>query len=81
MISTPLRRDRGRGRASACGNLGRPLHAHLVQGVPQPLGIGQLRLEDGTLVMGFIAEPAATEGSLEITHFGGWRNYLASKSK
>ncbi|WP_263378029.1 allophanate hydrolase [Granulicella paludicola] len=48
-----------------------------VAGVPQPLGIGQLRLEDGSLVMGFIAEPAATEGATEITHFGGWRNYLA----
>jgi allophanate hydrolase len=49
-----------------------------VAGVPQPLGIGQLRLEDGSLVMGFIAEPAATEGATEITHLGGWRNYLAT---
>jgi allophanate hydrolase len=49
-----------------------------VAGVPQPLGIGQLRLEDGSLVMGFIAEPAAIEGATEITHLGGWRNYLAS---
>jgi allophanate hydrolase len=49
-----------------------------VAGVPQPLGIGQLRLEDGTTVMGFIAEPAALEGATEITHFGGWRNYLTS---
>ncbi len=49
-----------------------------VAGVPQPLGIGSLRLEDGSLVTGFIAEPAATEGALEITQFGGWRAYLAS---
>ncbi len=49
-----------------------------VAGVPQPLGIGSLRLEDGSLVMGFIAEPAATEGALEITHLGGWRAYLAT---
>ncbi len=49
-----------------------------VAGVPQPLGIGSLRLEDGGLVMGFIAEPAATEGALEITLFGGWRAYLAT---
>jgi allophanate hydrolase len=52
-----------------------------VQGVPQPLGIGQLRLEDGGLVMGFIAEPSATDGATEITRFGGWRNYLASLKK
>ena len=52
-----------------------------IQGVPQPLGIGQLRLEDGALVMGFIAEPAALEGATEITHFGSWRSYLSSLKK
>ena len=50
-----------------------------VEGVPQPLCIGALRLEDGSLVKGFLAEPIAIEGSTEITHFGGWRNYLASQ--
>ena len=49
-----------------------------VEGVPQPLGIGKAKLEDGTQVMGFIAEPAATLGAVEITHFGGWRAYLKS---
>jgi len=49
-----------------------------VDGVPQPLSIGTLRLEDGTLVKGFLVEPAATEDALEITHLGGWRNYLQS---
>ena len=47
-----------------------------VEGVPQPLCIGTLRLEDGTLVKGFLAEPAAIEDAIEITHLGGWRNYL-----
>ncbi len=47
-------------------------------GVPPPLSIGKLRLEDGTLVMGFLVEPAGLEGATEITHFGGWRAYLAS---
>jgi allophanate hydrolase len=49
-----------------------------VDGVPQPLSIGTLRLEDGTLVKGFLVEPAATEDALDITHLGGWRKYLAS---
>jgi allophanate hydrolase len=49
-----------------------------VDGVPQPLGIGKVMLEDRTQVMGFIAEPAAIEGATEITRFGGWRKYLAS---
>jgi allophanate hydrolase len=47
-----------------------------VDGVPQPLSIGTLRLEDGTLVKGFLVEPAATEDAIEITHLGGWRRYL-----
>ena len=49
-----------------------------INGIPRPLGIGKLMLEDGTQVMGFIAEPAATEDALDITHLGGWRNYLAT---
>jgi allophanate hydrolase len=47
-----------------------------VEGVPQPLSIGTLRLEDGSLVKGFLVEPAATEDALDITSLGGWRNYL-----
>ena len=49
-----------------------------VDGVPQPLSIGKLRLEDGDLVMGFLVEPEAIADALEITHLGGWRAYLAS---
>jgi allophanate hydrolase len=48
--------------------------------IPPPLGIGTLELEDGELVKGFICESYATAGALEITKFGGWRNYLKSKS-
>ena len=47
--------------------------------IPPPLGIGTLELEDGELVKGFICEGYATAGALEITKFGGWRNYLKSK--
>ena len=49
-----------------------------VEGVPPPLCIGTLRLEDGSQVKGFLAEPAATENAIEITAFGGWRKYLQS---
>jgi allophanate hydrolase len=50
-----------------------------VDGVPQPLCIGTLRLEDGSQVKGFLAEPAALADATEITHFGGWRNYLKAR--
>jgi allophanate hydrolase len=49
-----------------------------VDGVPQPLSIGTLELEDGSLVKGFLVEPTGIEGALEITQLGGWRSYLAS---
>ncbi len=47
--------------------------------IPPPLGIGNLELEDGSFVKGFICEPYAVAGSTDITHLGGWRAYLARK--
>jgi allophanate hydrolase len=52
-----------------------------VDGVPQPLSIGTLELEDGSLVKGFLVEPTATEDAVEITQLGGWRRYLESIAK
>ena len=52
-----------------------------VEGVPPPLAIGTLHLEDGTLVKGFLVEPSAVEDATEITRFGGWRSYLQSLKK
>ncbi len=46
--------------------------------VPAPLGIGTLQLSDGNSVQGFLCEAQALQGALDITHFGGWRAYLAS---
>jgi allophanate hydrolase len=36
-------------------------------------------LADGTTVKGFVCEPAAVAGAEDITAFGGWRAYLASR--
>lgn len=51
-----------------------------VDAVPAPLAIGRLVLGDGTDVAGFVVEPVAVRGALDITRFGGWRAYLASLS-
>lgn len=51
-----------------------------IEAVPPPLAIGKLKLADGSHVMGFLVEPAGVEGATEITHLGGWRNYLADQS-
>jgi allophanate hydrolase len=48
--------------------------------IPAPLGIGTLTLEDGSTVQGFICEPHALAGAPDITHFGGWRDYMASQT-
>ena len=50
-----------------------------VAGIPAPLGIGTIQLEDGSFVKGFICEPAALSGAEEITRFGGWRSYVNDK--
>jgi gamma-glutamylcyclotransferase (GGCT)/AIG2-like uncharacterized protein YtfP len=47
---------------------------------PAGLGIGKVKLADGSTILGVIAEPMLCEGQREITHFGGWRAYLASAS-
>jgi allophanate hydrolase len=48
-----------------------------VAGIPAPLGIGTVRLDDGSEVQGFVCEAVAAEGAEDITHLGGWRAYLA----
>ncbi len=47
-----------------------------VAAIPPPLGIGTCEMSDSTAVKGFICEPFAVIGMQDITHFGGWRNYL-----
>ena len=51
-----------------------------VSRIPGPLGIGKVLLESGEEVPGFIAEPRATEGAEEITHYRGWRAWLAKEA-
>jgi allophanate hydrolase len=50
-----------------------------VANVGAPLGIGNVELESGEWVKGFLCEAIATEGAQEISQFGGWRGYLASR--
>ena len=45
-------------------------------GIPQPLGLGKVELEDGRWVTSFICEGYAIADATEITHHGSWRNYL-----
>jgi allophanate hydrolase len=52
-----------------------------VAGIPAPLGIGKLTLEDGTTVSGFICEPLGIADAEDITAFGGWRAYREGQTR
>ncbi len=47
--------------------------------IPAPLGIGQVELDDGSRVPGFLCEGYAAAAAADITAFGGWRAFLAAK--
>jgi allophanate hydrolase len=51
----------------------------IVAEVPAPLGIGNVQLADGRWVKGFICEGYALEDATDISHFGGWRDFIQSK--
>lgn len=48
--------------------------------IPAPLGIGTLKLDDGSMVKGFICEAYAAGDATDITSYGGWRNWLGAKT-
>lgn len=50
-----------------------------VAGIPHPLGIGQLELEDQSWCTGFICEPIGTAGATDISDTGGWRHYMSKR--
>jgi len=50
-----------------------------VAGIPAPLGIGTVQLDDGSGVLGFVCEAYAAAQARDITHHGGWRAFLATQ--
>jgi allophanate hydrolase len=46
-------------------------------GIPAPLGIGTVKLDDGSAVKGFLCESEGLAGAIDITELGGWRAFLA----
>lgn len=46
---------------------------------PPGLSIGKVKLSDGEVVLGVLAEPILCEGQREITQHGGWRAYMAAQ--
>ena len=48
---------------------------------PPGLCIGKVKLDDGEEVRGVIGEPLLGEGQREISSYGGWRAYIATKTR
>ncbi|RQO63973.1 allophanate hydrolase [Variovorax sp. KBW07] len=48
--------------------------------IPPPLGLGSVELADGSWAKGFICEGHALAGAQDVTHHGGWRAYIASRT-
>lgn len=54
--------------------------ATILQQEPPGLCIGRITLSSGESVLGVLGEPYLCAGGSEITQWGGWRRYMASKS-
>lgn len=52
-------------------------YGSFVAGIPAPLGIGTVRLIDGSAVQGFVCESIAAVEAKDISHLGSWRNYIS----
>jgi allophanate hydrolase len=51
-----------------------------VAGIPSPLGIGKVKLEDGSEVSGFMCETLGVADATDISTLGGWRQYLRTRT-
>ncbi len=56
-----------------------PTWGSFVHGIAAPLGIGKVELADGSWVSGFICADGVPEGAVEISEYGGWRNWKAQR--
>ena len=46
--------------------------------LPDPLGLGKIKIKDGKEVIGFICQGYALESAKDISACGGWRSYIKS---
>ncbi len=50
-----------------------------LEGIPSPLSIGTVELENGAQAHGFLVETTGVQGADDITHLGSWRRFQALK--
>ena len=54
--------------------------AVLLENEPYGLCIGKIDLANGDTILGVLGESICCDNGLDITHFGGWREYIISRS-
>lgn len=74
-------REGGRAIALEIWELPATAIATILQQEPPGLCIGFVTLADGENILGVLGEAYLCEGGVEITEWGGWRAYMASKGK
>lgn len=74
-----VRADKGAAIAVEVWEMPESQFGSFMNGIPAPLAIGTIELEDGERVKGFLCETISTLGATDITAMGGWRRYLASQ--
>ncbi len=55
--------------------------AAILLGEPRGLCVGKVLLADGEETLGVLGEPVLCEGQREITQYGGWRAYVATRGR
>lgn len=54
--------------------------AGLIAATASPMAIGEVTLNDGRSLPGFLCQPYALEDARDITQYGGWRAFMASST-
>jgi allophanate hydrolase len=52
-----------------------------LEGIPSPLSIGTVELENGSKAHGFLVETTGVRGAEDITHLGSWRTFQDLKHR
>ena len=74
----------GSGGRCLPGELYRLSHAALgrfLSGLPSPMALGKIELDDGEWVTGFACDFESVRDAPDISEYGGWKNYLSAASE
>lgn len=75
-----VRTDKGASIAVETWALPKDRFGEFISGIPAPLTIGAVVLEDGSEMKGFLCETAGLRDAQDISEFGGWRQFLAHQT-